>query len=184
MVESLDNGIVFFTEIGLRLVLTLDNILWINSFFVFVFFLNTPMTKVLDKSMGMFPYRLDRLLPWVNLQVQICQTMHPALPIWVRAFHFHTFILLSKNWKFIVNLSGQRNPINTKCIWNHFSQLQKYTKDLPLVSDPFNPPSQTNYAIYPNWHFDKKNPWLMGAFQIGVFKQYLLFQGRTKYHQP
>ena len=27
VVESLDNGIVFFTESGLRLVLTLDNIL-------------------------------------------------------------------------------------------------------------------------------------------------------------
>ena len=85
----------------------------------------------------------------------------------ISASYLHPF---SKNWKFIVNLSGQRNPINTNAFETTFSTAKIY-QGFTFSSDPDNPPLQTNYAVYPNWHFDKKS-WLLGSLQIGALRQF------------
>lgn len=83
---------------------------------------------------------------------------------------------LSDNWKLVVQLSGQRNPINTTAFENAFSKAKIY-QGFSLGSDPANPPSQTNYTVYPNWHFDKKS-WLLGSLQIGALRQFSSFAQR------
>lgn len=76
----------------------------------------------------------------------------------------------STNWKFIVNLSGQRNPINVKALETSFAKAKIY-QGFSFGSEPDNPPMQTNYTVYPNWHFEKKS-WLLGSLQIGVMRQF------------
>ena len=81
--------------------------------------------------------------------------------------YLHTF---SKNCKFIFNISGQRNPINTTAFEATLSKSKIY-QGFTFGSDPNNTPSQTTFAVYPNWHFDKKS-WLLGALQIGVLRRF------------
>lgn len=69
------------------------------------------------------------------------------------------------NWSFLINLAGQRNPINTKSFENSLSTAKIY-QGFSLGSDPTNPPPQTNYTVYQDWKFEKK-AWLYGALQVG-----------------
>lgn len=85
----------------------------------------------------------------------------------ISASYLHPF---SKNWKFVVSLSGQRNPINTNAFETTFSTAKIY-QGFSFGSDPNHPPSQTNYAVYPNWHFEKKS-WLLGSLQVGALKEF------------
>lgn len=76
----------------------------------------------------------------------------------------------SKHWTVLINLAGQRNPINTAAFESGFSKAKIY-QGFYFGSDPNNPPSQNNYKIYPNWKFDKKS-WLYGTLQVGVKGQF------------
>lgn len=79
--------------------------------------------------------------------------------------------LLSKHWGFSLDIHGQRNPLNTNALESSFSQAKIY--DGLIFSPGTNPPPQSNYAIYPNWKFEKK-PWLSGALLAGVNGQFAL----------
>jgi len=56
---------------------------------------------------------------------------------------------LSKYWAVLINLAGQRNPLNTEEFESSFSKAKIY-QGFYFGSDPNNPPSQNNYRIYPN----------------------------------
>mgnify|MGYP000928683398 CR=1 FL=1 len=146
-------------------------------FFVFVFFLNTPMTKVLGQKHGDVSLSFGPAFTVGKFASTDLSNNASGFANLGTSLSLSYFYPLSKNWKFIVNASGQRNPINTNAFETIFSTAKIY-QGFTIGSDPFNPPSQTNYAIYPNWHFDKKS-WLMGAFQIGVFKQFII-SGQNK----
>lgn len=76
----------------------------------------------------------------------------------------------SKHWAILINLAGQRNPINTDALESSFSKAKIY-QGFYFGSDPNNPPPQNTYQIYPDWNFDKKS-WLYGTFQVGVKGQF------------
>lgn len=78
---------------------------------------------------------------------------------------------ISKKFAFLINLSGQRNPINTYGFENAFSNA-KFFQGVYFGTEPNNPP-QTNFTIYPNWKFEKKS-WLYTALQIGGKGQFPL----------
>ncbi len=73
---------------------------------------------------------------------------------------------IAKKIAFLINLSGQRNPINRSAFEASFSKAKIY-QGFYFGSDPNNPPPQTNYEIYPNWTFEK-GLWLHAALQLGA----------------
>lgn len=77
---------------------------------------------------------------------------------------------LSNNWGILVDIHGQRNPLNTNAFESSFSQTKIY-QGIYSSSDPNNPPPQTSYKIYPNWRFEKKS-WLYGALLLGGQRQF------------
>ena len=76
----------------------------------------------------------------------------------------------SKHWSILINLAGERNPINTQAFENSFSKAKIY-QGIYSGSDLNNPPLQNNYKIYPNWKFDHKS-WLYGTLQVGAKGQF------------
>ena len=79
---------------------------------------------------------------------------------------------IAKKLSFLINLSGQRNPINKSAFESSFSKAKIY-QGFTFGSDPNNPPIQTNAAIYPNWKFEKSS-WLYAALQLGGKAQFPL----------
>ena len=79
---------------------------------------------------------------------------------------------ISKDWAFLINLAGQRNPINTKAFENNFSNAKIY-QSVYFGSEPNNQPPQANYTVYPNWKFENKS-WLYAALQVGTKRQFCL----------
>lgn len=71
----------------------------------------------------------------------------------------------AKKISFLLNLSGQRNPINQTAFESTLSTAKIY-QGFYFGSDPNNPPPQTNYTIYPDWQFEK-SAWLYAALQAG-----------------
>ena len=78
----------------------------------------------------------------------------------------------SKHWAILINLTGQRNPINTQAFESSFSKA-KISQGLYFGSESNNSPLQNNYNIYPNWKFDN-NSWQYGTLQVGVKSQFPL----------
>ncbi len=78
---------------------------------------------------------------------------------------------LSEKWKFLVSLSGQRNPLNTKAFETIFSTAT-VNPGFSFGSGPNNPPPQTTYVVYPNWKFENKS-WMLGSLQVGVLKEFV-----------
>ena len=76
----------------------------------------------------------------------------------------------SKHLAILINLTGQRNPINTQAFESNFSKAKIY-QGFYFGSDPNNPPLQNNYKIYPNWKFDNKS-WIYGTLQVGIKDQF------------
>ncbi len=73
---------------------------------------------------------------------------------------------IAKKIAFLINASGQRNPINRGAFEASFSKAKIY-QGFYFGSDPNNPPPQTSYEIYPNWTFEKSS-WLYAALQLGA----------------
>ena len=73
---------------------------------------------------------------------------------------------ISRDWAFLINLTGQRNPINTNAFESNFSKAKIY-QGFYFGSELNNPPPQTNYTVYPNWKFEKKS-WLCAGLQVGT----------------
>jgi hypothetical protein len=79
---------------------------------------------------------------------------------------------ISGDWAFLINVTGQRNPINTNAFESNFSKA-KFYQGVYFSSDLNNPPPQTNYTIYPNWKFENRS-WLCAALQVGTKGQFSL----------
>lgn len=77
---------------------------------------------------------------------------------------------VSKKTSFVVQLSGQRNPLNTNAFERVFSTTRIY-QGFYYSSGLNNPPPQASSNIYPNCKFDKKS-WLYAALQVGGNRQF------------
>ena len=139
------------------------------SFLVFILLSQATMTFAQQHKKSEISFSFGPAFPigkFANTDVLNNTSGFAKLGETISVSYLHPF---SKNWKFVVNLSGQRNPINTKAFETIFSTAKIY-QGFTFGSDPNNPPLQTNYTVYPNWHFDKKS-WLLGSLQIGVERQ-------------
>src|SRR5450432_4200332 len=65
--------------------------------------------------------------------------------------------LVDKHFGIAATLLGQRNAINVKSFEGAFSNQKFYDGFYAVTSTDPQPPVNSSYSIYPNWHFDKKS---------------------------